>query len=345
MCLVMVALHPCGAASAGEPVWPGEEWAAADADQMKHWSADKLAEAESYWKEQGSTAVMVIERGRVALSWGDVERPVPCHSVRKSFLSVLYGIYRDSAGIDLSQPLKDLGFDDGPSGLTDEEKQATIGLLLMSRSGIYHDAAYETRRMRERKPERGSHAPGTHWYYNNWDFNALGTIFTEYTGKTVFEAFEEAIAEPTGMQDFDRDEHTKFVYSSGSQHPAYTFQLSTRDRARFGLLCLMNGKWDDEQIVPEDWVEESTTAHSKPEGRQSGYGYMWWVGYAGRLYGNDFQKQVYSASGNHGQRITILPELEMVVVQSVDRPSGDAIQKGKSYNGLLRKILAARRGE
>ena len=58
--------------------------------------------------------------------------------------------------------------------------------------------------MKKNRPARGSHAPGTFRYYNNWDFNVLGTIFEKRTGLKIGEAFYQRIAKPIGMQDFSR---------------------------------------------------------------------------------------------------------------------------------------------
>jgi CubicO group peptidase (beta-lactamase class C family) len=77
--------------------------------------------------------------------------------------------------------LAELGIDDEPPVLTSVERQATILDLLRARSGVYHDAARETPAMRSRRPLRGSHAPGSLFYYNNWDFNVLGAVFQKLT--------------------------------------------------------------------------------------------------------------------------------------------------------------------
>ena len=61
--------------------------------------------------------------------------------------------------------------------------------LLRARSGVYHPVDFETALMKKNRPERGSHARGTFWYYNNWDFNALGTIFEKEAGLKIGEAF------------------------------------------------------------------------------------------------------------------------------------------------------------
>jgi len=95
-------------------------------------------------------------------------------------------------------------------------------------SGIYHPALYESARMKELKPERHSQIPGTQWYYNNWDFNAAGTAFEKLTGKKIFEAIEEEIAIPTGMEDFSAEDGW-YVSGEESIHPAYPFAITAHD--------------------------------------------------------------------------------------------------------------------
>jgi CubicO group peptidase (beta-lactamase class C family) len=128
----------------------------------------------------------------------------------------------------------------------------------MSRSGVYHGAAYETRDMGAARPPRGSHPPGAFWYYNNWDFNALGTIYTRLTRESIFEAVEKRIARPIGMEDYEGWRDGRLTYESVSQHPAYVMLFSARDLARFGLLYLNEGAWAGRQVVPSSWVKEST---------------------------------------------------------------------------------------
>ncbi|UCC75223.1 MAG: serine hydrolase, partial [Gemmatimonadota bacterium] len=210
----------------------------------------------------GSGTFMVVDRGILVWEYGDTRRNwAVVQSVRKSYLSALYGIYRDEGYIDLSLTLAELGIDDKPPSLTEEEKQANIEQLLQARSGVYHEAAAESQSMKDARPPRGSHPPGTFWYYNNWDFNALGTIFTQLTGTGVFDALYERLAVPLQMQDFQVEDGF-YYYEDMSIHPAYHFAMSARDMARFGLLFLRNGRWRDEQIVPEAWVPRSTYPYS-----------------------------------------------------------------------------------
>jgi len=139
--------------------------------------------------------------------------------------------------------------------LTTEEKQARIEDLLTARSGVYLPSAYQSQWQRDNLPPRGSQAAGTFWYYNNWDFNALGTIFEQVTGSTIGDAFQRDIAEPTGMQDF-KPTDVVYVQAEVSLHRAYPFRVTARDLARFGLLYLSQGRWEGRQVIPDGWVED-----------------------------------------------------------------------------------------
>jgi len=130
------------------------------------WSQEKLDAAATYAEEIGSAAVLVLHDGQVVFSYGNTSRKHMCHSIRKPFLGTLYGIYVERGHIKLNVTLADLNIDDIPLLLTDTEKQATVRDLLMSRSGVYHEAAEEIQVMRDIRPQRGSHAPGRFFYYN-----------------------------------------------------------------------------------------------------------------------------------------------------------------------------------
>ena len=106
-----------------------------------------------------TSAVMIVQGGKVVDQWGDIDKKISSYSVRKSLLSALYGIYSAEGVIDINQTLEQLGIDDSPDPLTKEEKQARIVDLLRARSGVYHPAYMETESMKKNRPTRGSHAP------------------------------------------------------------------------------------------------------------------------------------------------------------------------------------------
>src|SRR5262249_5477038 len=149
----------------------------------------KLALAREYSTTIKTAAVMLVQGGVVVTQWGEVERKFNTHSMRKSFLAELYGRAVREGQINLDATLATLGLDDEPP-LTDDEKKATVRDCLKARSGIYHPALYETPNMKKLKPERHTQRAGTHWYYNNYDFNISGAIYEKLTGRKIFEAIQ-----------------------------------------------------------------------------------------------------------------------------------------------------------
>jgi CubicO group peptidase (beta-lactamase class C family) len=179
---------------------------------------------------------------------------------------------------------------------------------------VYLPAAYETRSNAERRPERGSHAPGTFFYYNNWDFNVLSTIVEKESGEPFFETFTKRIAGPLEFEDFDPLALYLRYEPEKSQHAAYLMRLSARDMARVGVLYLHDGAWRGRQIVDADWVRRSGEHFSRMTGDFAGrgwYGHLWW---AQDIAG----EPAYYASGAGGQRMFVIPSRDLVVVVLFD---------------------------
>jgi CubicO group peptidase (beta-lactamase class C family) len=158
-------------------------------------------------------------------SYGDLAAQSYLASVRKSILSMLYGIEVARGKIDTAKTLAMLRIDDR-GGLLPREKDATIQDLLGARSGVYHIASYPGDFLAE-APPRGSQKHGEYQLYSNWDFNVLGTIFEQETGRNLYDALDQELARPLQMQDFRRDLQTKQGDSTRSVHAAYPIFLTT----------------------------------------------------------------------------------------------------------------------
>jgi CubicO group peptidase (beta-lactamase class C family) len=320
-------------------VFPDRTWNAL-ATSESGWSENPLVEARKFSESIGSTAVFVVHRGQAVAQWGDVTRPINFRSGRKSLLNALIGIAIERGTISLRQSLAELSIDDTAPALEENEKRATVADLITSRSGVYHPAAYEV--PGTRRPARHSHAPGTFFFYNNWDFNALGTIYERAAGRSIFESFEKEIARPLQMQDFRPAEHATSLKEEASIHPAYIFRMTARDLARFGWLYANHGRWQDRQIVSRNWVEASTRAHVPNARAQNAYGYLWWVN-----LGPDGKQPMFWAAGAGGQFVLVVPARQLVIVHLVDIPmlqeaidSGKTVSWGQFFN-LARLIAQA----
>jgi CubicO group peptidase (beta-lactamase class C family) len=319
---------------------PGATWQQLASPQQIGWSADNLKKIRDYLEEIGSTSAMIVHHGVVVAAWGDITHRSNLHSCRKSLLNSLIGIAAAEGKINLDDTLAKLGMDDNKPSLTEAEKQATVRELLEARSGVYHPTVYETKGMEEKKPPRGSHPPGTFWYYNNWDFNALGYLYEHATGTKIFDAFYREIAQPIGMQDFRaRDGH--YITGADTRFPAYVFDMSARDFARFALLYLHGGKWNNTQVVPEDWVKASTHPYSDSE--SGGYGYLWWTGdsASGAPQEIPFPKGSFWAEGHLGQYAVVVPSHDLIVVNRVDGEMTKRTVHKRQISQLVRMVVDA----
>lgn len=231
-------------------------------------------------------SIMVLINGKVAYQYGPTDKIMNTHSMRKSMLSLLYGIAIEKGLIDINKTLKELNINEYIP-LTEQEKTATVRDLLTFRSGIYIPADGEHDDQITKRPKRDSHKPGEYFFSNNFDANALGTILIQETGYEIGDFMEEFLAKPLGLQDFSADNvimgNPWFWPKSQSHHRIYYMHISTRDMARIGYLVANNGQWQGKQIVPQEWIQQSISRHSDLTdnhinyGRLDGFGYTWWL--------------------------------------------------------------------
>jgi CubicO group peptidase (beta-lactamase class C family) len=234
---------------------------------------------------QNAQAVVVIQDGKVILEVGKTQKLINCHSARKSIMSLLIGIAKEKGLLNLDETLAQLGIDESKSPLTAQEKTATIRDLLMAKSGVYLPAEAETDFAKANRPKREQYKPGEFFFYNNFDFNVLGTILEKKTGKSIGAFMEEYLAKPLGMQDFAA---SNVIYgnpwpirSDNSDHRVYWMYLSARDFARIGAMVAQKGVWNNKQVVSAAWIEESLKPHTPtvPKNMRpfDAYGYLWWL--------------------------------------------------------------------
>ena len=327
--------------------FPSRHWREANPTQLG-WDAQRLAQARAAFDSQKSAAVMVVHGGRLIASWGDVGVRYTAQSVRKALLNSLVGQLVSDGRLQLDANLAEMGIDDVSPALAEAERQATLQDLLRSRSGIFHSALYEVggwKRTRaalaeEERAAGGDVYPhGALWVYNNWDFNALGTIVERAAGEEIGPLFARRVAVPVQMEDF-RAEDVEYTTSDHpaeqrfgniSQHRAYVFDISTRDLARYGLMYMNCGRWGRRQVVPADWVRASVDGPDTREGRPAGqstgfggYGYLWQIDRPGsrRFEALRTRELSYFATGNRGHVMGVWPGLDLVIVHQVATVGG-----------------------
>ena len=332
------------AAPAAATIFPAATWDHHARPESAGFCAAGLDQVTAHAKELSTSAMMAVVGGKVVYEYGDVTQVSYLASVRKSILAMMYGQYVKSGVIRLDKTLAELNIDDNQA-LSPLERSATIADLLAARSGVYHPASNPGDSLAD-APPRGSQKPGTYFLYSNWDFNALGTIFEQETKQDIYDALEKDIARPIGMQDFDRRTHRRTGDATRSRHLAYHINLSTRDMARVGYVMLRNGRWNSEQIVPQDWARRISSAVT-PVGQMNpanfrkgpfGYGYLWWV-WDGPFSTGPYEG-AFTGRGAVGQFITVVPKLDLVVAHKTV-PEGNRNVSAPQYQELLDRLVSA----
>jgi CubicO group peptidase (beta-lactamase class C family) len=311
-----------------EEYWPAPTWRTATPEAVG-WSPTGLAVVDAIADEIGTAALMVVEGGFVVHQKGAVAHRYMCHSIRKSLLSALFGIYVAEGRIDLSSTLAALGIDD-KEGLTDRERLASVNSLLMARSGVFHPTGYESAGMIATREARHSHGPGARSgatttgtstrsarYSSNAPAFACSTPFA--TGSPSLAAWKTSA---TG-----RTRRMATTWSLRRVSTAPTRSASQRGIWRgLGCFYLRGGRWGSRQVVPEKWVKLSVQPYSHA-GASGDYGYMWWVVRDGIHFPGAIMPSGYSAQGAGGHVMMVLPEQDLVLVHRVDTDAGRAVSE------------------
>lgn len=350
--LVLGVCFSAGAADSTK-VFPGKDWERVEKPESAGYSSARLEALRVWLKSNRTTAMLVSVEGKILFEYGDLARVSKVASVRKSVLAMLYGKYHAAGKVDLRKTVKQLGLDDVNPFLPIEQ-EATLLHLLTARSGIYLPSGNES--LTSLSPRRGAQVPGTYFQYQNWDFNAAGTAFEKLTGKDIFDALEQDLARPIGMQDFDRSRQRKNSSLPDSVHPEYAMYLSTRDMARLGLLMLRGGEWNGKPILPKGWSSYITTLVTPHQDMHPvqfslrtrpglwGYGMLWWVWDAPVLPGmvTGAYQGAYTAMGANGQYITVLPAMDTVIAHKVDfDEDGSREVNPDEFSAILQMVIAS----
>ncbi|MET3445369.1 serine hydrolase [Ralstonia sp. 1138] len=171
---------------------------------------------------------------------------------------------------------------------------------------------------------------GTQFNYNGGNTAVLALLLAERVGMPLPEYARRQLFEPLGITDWE------WVDDYRGRPLAFAgVRLRPRDLARIGQLVLQHGQWNGRQLVPAEWIAESTAPHIDT-GMGLQYGYQWWLG---KVAAGGAEYAWIGGIGNGGQRLWIVPGLDMVVVIT----AGDYNQRAiwKQAERLLNEVVTA----
>ena len=277
--------------------------------------------------ERAVTGLVVMKNGEIVyenyfLGTAPEDRRI-AWSVSKSYLSALIGILLDEGAIaSLDNPVTQYA----PALEGTAYDGATIRNVLNMASGVtfnedYLDYDSDINRMGRVVALGGTlddfttdlkarfAEPGAEWKYVSIDTHVLGMVARGATGRSIPDLLSEKIIAPMGLE----YEPYYVTDGTGTAFVLGGLNMTTRDYARFGQMYQQGGRWNDRQIVPQDWVAESTRPSAPTAPGRTGYGYQWWIP-QGAAEGE------YMARGVYGQYIYVDTARNVVIaVNSADR--------------------------
>jgi CubicO group peptidase (beta-lactamase class C family) len=306
-----------------------------------------------------TAALLLLHQGeiryeRYALTCAE-NTPWISMSVAKSFVSALVGIAiadGDIRGID--DPISDY-IATGPGSAY---AGVPIRDVLLMSSGArwnedYSDPTSDALRLADAMSRSGSLAdfvagsqpenpPGAMCRYNSADTQALGLLLRKATGRGLADYMQEKLCEPLGMT----NPSAWLTDAQGVEAAFACLNMTARDFARLGELYRNGGRVAGTQVVPAQWVHDSTrvTADQCEPGRAGepdhplgiGYGYQWWI-----PPGDDGE---YTAVGVYNQFVYVDPKREVVMVKlSANRRYGlseTEADNREEENGAFLQALA-----
>lgn len=336
LALILAVLAVCGCSKNPAPVaqpdlpppadFPVQEWPTKAPEELG-FSQDLLETMEEQASNYDITNILIVRNGYKVYHrfvhkdymLGE-NNLLPVYSCTKSISSALIGIALEEGYIQsIDQKISDF-FPEWQELPPDELRDSiTIKHLLTQTSGWdwpeFTTWNYRLTPLKESEDwvrfvlnREMAAEPGTVFNYSTGGSHLLSVIIERATGMDTLSYARSRLFDPIGIGEVDWRKDPQGFYIGGTD-----LWMSAEDMARFGLLYLRKGKWGDSQIVPESWVEASTSRQSEGSYRGGGgeYGYQWWIA---ALNVSGQRVDAAYALGFAGQFIYVVPEYDLVVV-------------------------------
>lgn len=296
------------------PPTNSNEWETTTVESLQ-WSQSEIDGLITYLDQEDSKALIILKEGRIVIehyfdSFAQ-DSLWPWFSAGKSLQATLVGIAQKEGLISINNPSLDYLGTGWSSLSAEKESLITVKDHLTMTTGLderFTFAATTKALLRYREDA------GTRWVYHNAPYNLVSDMLEIVTGKTLNSYTNEVIENPIGMEGF--------WLPSGFN----TFYLSTaRDMARFGLLTLNKGIWDQTSVFDDELYYDAMLKPS--QSLNPSYGYLWWLNgqesyiapdspesFVGAM-APDAPEDLVLAAGSQGQFISIVPSEDLILIR------------------------------
>lgn len=273
-------------------------------------------------RPRGGPSALIVRDGHLVGRVGDTRRTDTTFSVSKSFISTVAGL---AVGRGLISSIEDPVARYVTDGTFASEHNADITWRhLLTNTSEWEGELFGKPDVADRRagPERDLRAPGTFWEYNDVRVNLCAYALLHVFRRPLPEILREAVMDPIGASgtwewhgyetSWVEIDGERIQSVAGGAHWGGGMIISAEDMARFGLLHLWDGMWEERRLLPEGWVREATT----PCPLLPCYGFLWWLNHPveGEPMWPDCPLEAFAAKGFGGNTIYVDPPNRLVAV-------------------------------
>ena len=292
------------------------------------WNQNAVQPLKDYLNQKGTKSFMILVNGRIVMeeyfNGHTATATWEWNSAGKTLVASTVGIAQQENLLNINNKVSDYLGTEWTSMPLNKENLITVKHLLTMTAGNDDTKQYVIKSNLTYIADAG-----TRWAYSNI-FQKLTDVVNKASNKPFETYFNEKLKSKIGMEGF---------WNFGTIFTIY--HSNTKSMARFGLLALNKGKWNNEQIINESYFNESV---STSQSINPSYGYLWWLNgktsfmipneqnvYQGFLVPNA-PADMYAAMGAKDQRIYVIPSKKMAVIRMGD--ASDPVHPNFAVSGF-----------
>lgn len=318
------------------PLNNSNEWETKSIEELD-WNKDEVAPLLDFLEDRNSKSFIMLHKGRIVIeeyfNGHDASKIWYWASAGKTLTTAVTGIAESEGFLDLEDPVSNYLQPGWTSAPIEKEQLITNKHLLSMTSGLDDSLGDDV------SPENLQYKSdaGTRWAYHNV-YKELQDVVAAATETSYISYFNAKLRNPLGM--------SGSYFETGDFNVYYS---DTRSMARFGLMVYAGGKWNNQQIIPTDFLED---AINTSQNINQAYGYLWWLNgktsfllpqsqmqFPGKLIPTA-PDDLYAALGKNDQKIYIVPSRDLVVIRMGESAEGENFALSNFDKDLWELIMA-----
>jgi len=324
------------------PPTESNEWEASSISDL-NWNEDKTEDLYNFLELKKTKGFIVLKDGKIVIekyfNGHTQNQKWTWFSAAKSLTATAIGIAQDEEIININNKTSDYLGNNWSALTANQQELITVKHHLSMSTGLKDNVGNAVPWMctwpicLEYLAE-----PGTRWAYHQGAFILLQDMLTQNTGMNFSTYIKEKISDKIGMQ----GNWTQLGFAN-------VYNSNTRSMAKFGLLTLNKGKWNNETIVSESYFNEMVATS---QNLNNAYGYLWWLNGKENFMDTGSQEiingslipnapdDMFAALGAGDQKIYVVPSKNIVVVRCGESAGNEKLGLSSFDNQLWEKINA-----